>query len=447
MKFKRAIKDLLRGIEGTIEVVFLSLAYYASFRFMYDRSLFYAYSGYGKYVLILVYALLIIALFSLNRAFVFGRLKLSHIFISQVIDVLIADVFTYFQLCLMANKVISFLPTAYLFLLDVFICLFFSYSYTSIYHSINNPRKSLLIYGNEDAQTLAQYINKESQRLNVTKTISTSEGFDKVLETIPEYDAVIINDVENEFRNDVLKFCYEKKIRTYMVPKISDILIRGSDDVTMHDKPFLLVRGRGLDIYDSMFKRLMDLVLCTIAAIVLSPLFVIIAAAIKLEDGGPVFYKQTRVTKDEKLFDIIKFRSMVVDAEKDGISMPATDDDPRITKVGKIIRRFRIDELPQIFNILKGEMSIVGPRPERVEHVEKYKASIPEFVFRYKVKGGLTGYAQVYGKYNTTPYDKLRLDLLYIENYSILLDIKLIIETVRVLFSKESTKGFAEEIR
>ena len=198
---------MLRGIEGTIEVAFLSLAYYASFRFMYDRSLFYAYLGYGKYVLILVYALLIIVLFSLNRAFVFGRLKLSHIFISQVIDVLIADVFTYFQLSLMANKMISFLPTIYLFLIDIFICLFFSYIYTALYHSINKPRKSLLIYGSENAQFLAHYINKESQRLNVTETVSTDKGLDKVLETIPEYDAVIINDVENEFRNDVLKFC------------------------------------------------------------------------------------------------------------------------------------------------------------------------------------------------------------------------------------------------
>ena len=135
---------------------------------------------------------------------------------------------------------------------------------------------------------------------------------------------------------------------------------------------------------------------------------------------------------------------MIVNAEKEGQSQPAVDNDPRITKIGKFIRATRIDELPQILNILKGDMSIVGPRPERVEHMEEFSRDIPEFDFRLKVKGGLTGYAQVYGKYNTSPYDKLRLDLMYIENYSLLLDLKLILMTVRIVFKKESTEGFNE---
>ena len=148
------------------------------------------------------------------------------------------------------------------------------------------------------------------------------------------------------------------------------------------------------------------------------------------------------------IHDILKFRSMIVDAEKEGKSIPATDHDPRITKVGRFTRATRIDELPQILNILKGDMSIVGPRPERVEHVEKYSVDIPEFDYRMKVKGGLTGYAQIYGKYNTSPYDKLRLDLMYIENYSLMLDIKLILQTIRIILKKESTEGFdkAEEL-
>lgn len=133
---------------------------------------------------------------------------------------------------------------------------------------------------------------------------------------------------------------------------------------------------------------------------------------------------------------------MIVDADKSNLVIPTVGDDPRITKVGKIIRACRMDEMPQIFNILKGDMSIVGPRPERVEHVQKYTEEIPEFQFRSRVKGGLTGYAQIYGKYNTTAYDKLMLDLTYVENYSLLLDLKLILMTVRVLFSKESTEGF-----
>ena len=193
-------------------------------------------------------------------------------------------------------------------------------------------------------------------------------------------------------------------------------------------------------------KRTLDIVLCGMAMLIAWPFMLIIAIAIKIEDHGPIFYKQRRVTIDGKEFGILKFRSMIVNAEKDDKSIPATDHDPRITKVGRVIRAIRVDELPQILNILKGDMSIVGPRPERVEHVEKYTKEIPEFEYRTKVKGGLTGYAQIFGKYNTSAYDKLKLDLMYIENYSLLLDLKLILMTVSILFKKESTEGFDKVI-
>ena len=204
----------------------------------------------------------------------------------------------------------------------------------------------------------------------------------------------------------------------------------------------------GLSVHQAFVKRAFDLFVSIMAVILLSPVFIIVPVLIKLEDGGPVFYRQKRVTKNGKVFEILKFRSMIVNAEEAGVSVPATENDPRITRTGRFIRACRIDELPQLFNILGGSMSIVGPRPERVEHVEKYKSEIPEFAFREKVKGGLTGYAQIFGKYNTSPYDKIRLDLIYIENYSFLFDLKLIILTIRILFQKESTEGFdkAEEL-
>ena len=183
---------------------------------------------------------------------------------------------------------------------------------------------------------------------------------------------------------------------------------------------------------------MLDILVSGLGLLILSPIMLIIAIAIKVEDGGPVFYKQKRVTKGARVFDILKFRSMIVDAEKGGydLSMRANGRDPRITKVGNVIRAIRVDELPQLLNILKGDMTIVGPRPERVENVEAYSHEMPEWHFREEVKAGLTGYAQIYGKYNTSAYDKLRLDLMYIENYSLLLDIRLIFQTVRILLSK-----------
>ena len=172
----------------------------------------------------------------------------------------------------------------------------------------------------------------------------------------------------------------------------------------------------------------------------------IIAIAIKLYDHGPVFYRQVRLTRGGKQFMIYKFRSMKIDAEANGAQLAKKDDD-RITPVGKVLRNLHLDEIPQLFNVFVGDMSMVGPRPERPEIFEKYEESVPDFDFRLKVKAGLTGYAQVYGKYNTTPIDKLKLDLTYIQEYSYRLDLKLLLLTFRIVFRKESSEGVDKKQR
>ncbi|MEG0754574.1 MAG: exopolysaccharide biosynthesis polyprenyl glycosylphosphotransferase, partial [Angelakisella sp.] len=229
--------------------------------------------------------------------------------------------------------------------------------------------------------------------------------------------------------------------RTYLTPNISDTIVRGADEIHLFDTPLLLCKNRGLSFEQNLLKRIFDVTLTFCALIASSPLFLLIAAAIKLQDGGPVFYKQARLTLDGREFTLYKFRSMIVDAESKCGAQLAQKNDARITPVGRFIRKVRLDELPQLINILRGDMSIVGPRPERPEIVSEYEDYMPEFRFRLKVKAGLTGYAQVLGKYNTTPYDKLKLDLMYIEKYSFLLDIKLILMTIKILFMPASTEG------
>ena len=181
-----------------------------------------------------------------------------------------------------------------------------------------------------------------------------------------------------------------------------------------------------------------------IGIVITIPIFLIVGICIKMTDGGPVIYQQTRLTKNGKKFQIYKFRTMVQNAEADGKARLASEDDPRILPIGRLLRATRLDELPQLFNIWKGEMSIVGPRPERPELAAEIEKEIPEFCYRLKMKAGLTGYAQVYGKYNTTSYDKLKLDLTYIRNYSLLLDLKLILMTPKIMMLKESTEGVAD---
>ncbi len=198
-----------------------------------------------------------------------------------------------------------------------------------------------------------------------------------------------------------------------------------------------------MSIEQALFKRSMDIAFAGAACLVSFPLILATAVAVKLQDGGPVLYKQKRLTIHGQEFYVYKFRSMRVDAEKDGVARLASNGDSRVTPVGSFIRKVRLDELPQLFNILKGDMSIVGPRPERPEIARQYESEMPEFRYRLRVKAGLTGYAQIFGKYNTTPYDKLKLDLHYIQNYSLMLDLKLMVQTVKILFMRESTEGVA----
>ena len=313
-----------------------------------------------------------------------------------------------------------------------------------LYRKIIPPLKITLIYG-DHPNNIEDKLACLPHKYQVVKRVKFDDPGVDLEKVINESSSVLINDVPSQIENKIIKLCFDNDVRTYVVPKIADIILKCSDSINVIDTPLYLSRNFGMSFGQRFAKRAMDIILSGLALIVFSPVFIITALAIKIEDHGPVFFKQERVTKDGKHFMILKFRSMIVDAEKDGRPHPAGEKDDRITKVGNIIRACRVDELPQLFNIFAGDMSIVGPRPERYEHVIKYTQDIPEFKFREKVKGGLTGYAQVYGKYNTSALDKLKLDLTYIANYSVLLDFQIIFETIKILFQKESTEGFDSE--
>ena len=431
-------KGFVRVAETLLEVLILTLVYYAAWKKGYDL----AYFEYkGKYLLMGIYGALLYVFFQNSDCTMFGRLQRIDLVIGQIISLFIVNVITYAQLCLIGNGLLSPWPIVGLTVVDMVIAIVMIYVYTNLYHKLYAPHDMLLIYGNKRGVGLKIKMDSRKDKYNISKLISIEEGYDAIIGEIPKHDAVILNDVPAEMRNDILKFCYRYRVRTYVAPKLTDIMVRGAKNITLFDTPLLLVKGTGLTPAQRVAKRAMDIVLSALGLIVLSPVLLAVAAAIKLEDGGPVFYKQKRLTRGSREFEILKFRSMIVDAEKYAGAVLATEDDPRITKVGKFIRACRLDEFPQLLNILKGDMSIVGPRPERKILADEISKDIPEFAYRLKVRGGLTGYAQIYGKYNTSAYDKLRLDLMYIENYSLLLDIKLIILTLRIIFSKESTEG------
>ena len=397
----------------------------------------------GNWAVVALYGVFILVFSRAFGALKVGYLKTWDIMYSQVLTIFCVNGVTYLQLSLI-NGDWKFLENSepmirlgcYDFALVLIWALFMRWIYAIIYP----PHEMLLIYGNISPNAIIRKLESRGDKYHVKEKVALSAGVETIYERILRYDAVLIGDIMVEDRNRFIKFCFEKNIRCYTIPKISDIMIRNSESIDLFDSPLLLFRNNGLTYRQMFVKRAMDIGISAFGILLASPVMLLIAACIKLYDKGPVFYKQTRQTKDGTEFKILKFRSMIVDSERQGARLAKANDD-RITPVGKVIRRLHFDELPQLFNILAGDMAFVGPRPERKEITEEYTKKIPEFPFRLKVKAGLTGYAQVYGQYNTVPYDKLKLDLTYITNYSIWLDIKLIILTVKILFQKEKSEG------
>ena len=345
----------------------------------------------------------------------------------------------------MSVHFVTILPIVLLTVFDAGIIFIWATVSGYIFRKLFPPRNILLLYQEYDPTPLLRKVKSRRDRYIIRESCSVDEEWETITRKINRYDAVFLCDIHSPLRNRLLKYCYLRSIRVYITPKISDIIIRSSANIHLFDTPLLLSRNEGLMFEQRLFKRIIDIMVSIAALLVTSPIMLIIAIAIKIYDRGSVFFVQDRCTINGRIFKIHKFRSMIENAEQDGEVIPATDEDSRITPVGRFIRKTRLDELPQFIDILVGNMSVVGPRPERIEHVEQYIQEVPEFVYRMKVKGGLTGYAQIYGKYNTTAYDKLKLDLMYIQNYSVLLDLKLIVMTVKIMFMKESTEGFDEK--
>lgn len=436
------------GAFNIIMLLILTLHFAYMWNNVYNTMLKTPFMGSGNKLMVFTIFLLIFVTYKMWGGFKLGYIKLVNLVFSQSLALITTAIGEYLIIALTAGRVDSMGRLAGLIavstLIDLVFCVLYDLVGIRIYGMIFPPIKLLQING-VHKNHLRYKISNRSDKYEVCEEISYKEASDVIYNKILQYEAVLLNDIPNNERKEILKFCFEKDIPVYYTPKIQDILVRGSEEINLFDSPLFLAKNVGMTTGQAFVKRTIDIVGSTLGLIILSPVFLITAICIKLEDGGSVFFMQDRCTYDGKVFRIHKFRSMKEDAEKDGKPHPATSDDDRITKVGKFIRATRIDELPQLVDIWAGNMSIVGPRPERVEHVAKYTQDIPEFGYRLKVKGGLTGYAQVYGRYNTTSYDKLKMDLIYVVNYSLMLDFQIVLETVKIIFSKESTEGFTEE--
>ena len=400
-------------------------------------------------VTMVTFVVLGIALMSVYGGYAVGTQKSKPIVHSMALATIITDLVTHLQLSIMntseKNNAHFVYETPHLLLLvmvlQVLVIVFFAYFGRDVCFSLEPPERCCVI--SSSRQSLGSIIPKISRfqkQYEVKETIRYDDK--KVLNAILDCDTVFLYDVPLKERNDLISFCYQTQKNIYYNFETIDVVSQGAKYVTLDDKSLVMYTAKDLTMEQRIVKRLTDLAVAIVGLVLTSPIMLACAIAIKAEDGGKVMYKQKRLTKYGRVFEVYKFRTM----RENSAQVSVMENDDRITKVGRVLRKFRIDELPQLLNILNGDMTVVGPRPEMLENVEKYTEELPEFSYRLRMKAGLTGLAQISGKYNTSPKDKLVMDLMYNENYSIWQDFKLIFQTITVfLKASESTEAFGAE--
>ena len=404
------------------------------------------YTGYLTLALVGIMFCIIYWFFAkMYQALKIGIYRLTELMYFQVLAIVIADA------ALLFESIMWFHGFQKLKIWSYFLGMVFQvvamggniFVHNRLFALYDERRKILIVYGNDGYKTLIKKMQSKKYRYEIVGCFSDETSLEVLEDNIGKAEGIYLYEVDDQLKRKLVLFCDSISKDIYLTQSVEDLLTMGFDVSHTFDTPFIRTKRMPEKWYYAFIKRTIDILFSSMGLIILSPMLLIVAACIKLYDGGPVFYKQIRLTKGHKEFEIYKFRSMIVDAEKNGARLAAQNDN-RITPIGKVIRATRVDELPQLINILKGDMTLVGPRPERPEIEDLYLKEIPEFGMRLKVKAGLTGYAQVFGKYNTSPEDKLKLDLLYINQRSLLLDFKLIFYTIKIIFIPEATEGIEE---
>jgi len=436
--------DLILRIIKIMDAVLMTVPFALCWYLYYAKHIASPFYAKGDYLVVALFFVLFVIFGRVYDAFLMSMQRISEIVYAQFLAAAVSDFIMYIVIWLLSKHLPNILPGVAALIEQVILAAVWAYNAHHAYFKIFPPQATAVIY--DTRQGMEKLIGKYGldTKYKVVLTATADECIAN-LAMLDGVSTVFMSGIHSHDRNVILKYCVENNIGIFVIPRIGDTIMSGAYPMHMFHLPMLKV-GRYHPQPEYLFiKRLLDIVISAVALVVLSPIFLVTAIAIKVTDHGPVFYKQIRLTKDGKEFGILKFRSMRVDAEKDGVArLSSGEHDDRITPVGRVIRACRIDELPQLLNILRGELSIVGPRPERPEIAAQYCEEMPEFSLRLQAKAGLTGYAQIYGKYNTTPYDKLVMDLMYIAHPSIVEDLKIMFATVKILFMPESTEGVSE---
>ena len=435
---KKDYRKLIMILFNALIIIANAIIYWRVWVYFYKFNIVAPFYEKGTILLVLLYTIILTTLTSLYGGYNVGFNRITELIYSHILAFIFTNIITYIQISLIAREMVDATPILLMTTVQLVVVIVWSYIGNRMYFSLHPPLKTMVIYSGGNITDFLEKLKTREDRYSVSEIYNINGGADDVFRLIQEksIEAIFICDIESQSRKELIKYCFYNSIRVFTLPSLTDILTKSSELFHIFDTPLFAFKNAEIPLEEALFKRVLDIVLSSVLIVLSFPIMIIIAISIMLEDGGPIIFKQDRLTKDNEVFKIMKFRSMIKDAEDDGIARLASNEDNRITKVGKFIRKIRFDEIPQFVNVLKGEMSLVGPRPERPEIAEEYIKNVPEFKYRTRVKAGLTGYAQLMGKYDTKPEDKLKLDLYYIGNYSIIQDFILIIMTLRRLISR-----------
>ena len=439
---KRIRNRALIRLVKLLNVVLMTIPFIVVWALVYKSRVDVPFYRKGNYLMYFLFMLLYYLLAHLYSGFLINLNRVPELVYSQALSAFFDNFIMYVVTWLLIKHLPPVWPLLLSFAAEVLIAVLWAKLARDWYTRAFPLQKTVIVW--EQEEHLEELLQEGSffDRYDVVAMPTVAESLASGMEMLSGADAVFLSDVHSHERNRLLKYCMDKGIQTYVLPGVGDAIMSSAVPMNLFNLPILKIDRYNPTPEYLIIKRATDIVLSAAALIVLSPVMLAVAAAIKISDGGDVFYRQTRLTKNGRRFRIIKFRSMKMNAEKDGVARLSTGEaDDRITPVGRVIRKVRLDEVPQFINVLIGDMSLVGPRPERPEIAAQYEKEIPEFSLRLQAKAGLTGYAQVHGKYNTTPYVKLLMDLYYLAKPSIAMDLQLMMATVKILFVRESTEG------
>ena len=395
-------------------------------------------------VTIVVYLVIYIMFMAIYGGYDIGKKSKKNVQNSAFINTWLTDLIAFVWICATTKVITSgsmFLSCFGMFLFGVAVqgiltLVLVRLGFEIYYHATRNTHTIYVVNFDTDQPKMLENIRARAAQIPGDKVVSYTQPW--LAEEIEKFENVFLSDIPTEQRRKLVEYCYGRGKNILFTPEISDIVEVTSEYRMFGDALIFASAKTDLTLAERFVKRAMDIIGASILLILTSPLFLLSALLIKLDDHGKVFFTQVRATKGGKPFRIYKFRTMI----ESETTKPMQEIDNRVTRAGRFLRATRLDELPQFLNILGGSMSLVGPRPEQMVYIHGFEGNYPEYEYRLRVKAGLTGFAQIEGKYNTTNKEKLMLDLMYIQSYSLWLDLKLLLQTVLVMLKEDSTEGF-----